>query len=91
MKWIFQTILFILGLVYIVYKLLILIILSPFIFIWEFKTDDIKGLKRDLFGAFFYNSTFSGHVEFYRYNTIWDFVKNNKNYDYATFQQKRET
>ena len=72
-----------LGIVYILAKYIMLTIFSIFLFIWDLDIDLIKELWLDT-KPFYIHTVFQ--TEDYRYNTLLDFINNNKNYSHSKFK-----
>jgi len=79
MKYVFRPII---GVIYLVYKYIMILMMIILLFIWYFKIKPIKKFWR-LCKPFYVSNTF--HIEVYRYNTFLDFINNKKDYSHSKF------
>ena len=76
MKWIWETIKWILGYAYIAWKFIAFLFIGTLYFLWEFKKDSYKKTWDYLFDSFYKSE--SGMQVWWRYETMEDWVKGNK-------------
>lgn len=65
------------GILYMLTKYVVLLAATVLVFIWELNIECVKELWEG-HKAFYIVSVFN--LERYRYNTLWDYVKDNKDY-----------
>lgn len=76
MKWIWQVIKWILGYAYVTWKFIAFLLIGTLYFFWEFKKDSYKKTWEFMF-EYFYQSSSGLHV-WWRYETVEDWVNDNK-------------
>ncbi len=78
MKWIFETIKYLAGYIYIAWKLLAFFFIATFLFLWEFKFEVYKKVWDYVFDAFYTERSRGGEHVLWKYRTIDDFVQGAK-------------
>ena len=83
MKYLVKPFKYLIGILYIIFKILVFCMCILILLLWDLNFSNFKECYNEFFEVFYIEKCFD--FERYRYDTLKDFVNSNKNYDFKGY------